>query len=368
MKHSHRRILSATLGLLACTSNTSSTERAGPTLLRLGAPVILRDDSDPRLSHPVTLTIRLADGAFLVSDLQASAVMAYSRRGDRLRSLGHRGRGPGELEGPAAVIQTQDSVIAVYSMGLRALTLYAAPTGAYLRRVPLPGYPSYYAPGDFRDTVWLGARDLTTSHSVVAWDPITDSVHQAFPLPEEYVRYGEAMRFSGTPLAMAGDTIVVGFSPFEPVLVLDRARGTADTLEVPHRARRGTRLSTFQAPVADLDALLTHVSTVEAMGFLPSGLVAIVHADKRRVAAPLPGLQADLFISLLDLTAQRGCLDQRVPVLSDGVPVVRIRADTLFVLTQVVQDTQVVSAVTAFQVTTTHCHWHPLRRVHHFLD
>jgi hypothetical protein len=355
-------------GALACNSGPSSSDRAGPTLVRLGAPIVLRDDANPPLARPVTLSVRTTDGAFLISDLQSNAVFVYTRRGDRLELLGRKGRGPGELEGPAAIVQTQDSVLAVYGMGLRAVTLYSASTGAYLRRVSLPGYPSYYAPSEFRDTVWLGARDLATGHSVLAWVPRTDSVSQAFPLPAEYSRYGEAMRFSGTPLAIAGDTMVLGFSPFDPLLVLDRHRGTADTIDVPHRLRRGTRLRVFQAQTADLDALLTSVSSIEALGFLPSHLLAVVHADKRRTDGPHGPLRADLFVSLLDLTALRGCIDQPVPVIADAVPIVRLRADTLFVLTQQVQDTQVVSSVTSFQLKATRCRWQRLHRVHAFLN
>jgi hypothetical protein len=357
----------ATLGTLACNSGASSSDRAGPTLTVLGVPVVLRDDTGPPLARPVTLSRRTGDGAFLISDLQSNTVFAYTSRGDRLGSLGRKGRGPGELEGPAAIVQTQDSVIGVYGMGLRAITLYAASTGAYLRRVSLPGYPSYYAPSEFRDTVWLGARDLATGHSVVVWVPSTDAVTQAFPLPAEYSRYGEAMRFSGTPLAIAGDTLVLGFSPFDPLLVLDRHLGTADTIDVPHRLRRGTSLQVFQDQTTDFDALLTSVSSIEALGFLPSHLLAVVHADKHRAEAPHGGLQADLFVSLLDLTVLRGCIDQPVPIMADAVPIVRLRADTLFVLTQQVQDTQVVSTVTSFRLEATRCRWQPLRRVHAFL-
>jgi len=364
----HFSPLLAMLCIGACNSGSSSSDRAGPTLIRLGPPVVLHDGGGPPLARPVTLSIRATDGAFLISDLGANAVLIYNRRGDRLQSLGREGRGPGELEGPAAIIQTQDSIVGVYSMGLRALTLYAASSGAYLRRVSLPGYPSYYAPTEFRDTVWLGARDLGAGHSVLSWVPSTDSISQALPLPSEYARFGEAMRFSGTPLALAGDTMVVGFSPFNPLLVLDRHRATGDTIDVPRRVRRGTHLRAFQAPAADLDALLTSVSSLEALGFLPSHQLAVVHADKRRSAPPHRSLQADLFVSVLDLAALRGCIDQPVPVLADAVPIVRLRADTLFVLTQQVQDTEVVSAVTAFRLAATHCRWLPLRRVHAFLD
>jgi len=341
---------------------------AGPRLRLLHA-VTLHEDSAHFLARPVAMRVQPTGGAFILSDIGTNRVSVFSRTGEFQREFGQPGSGPGELEGPAAVFEVGDTLLAVYNMGHRSLLLFDSRSARFLRNIRLPGYPSSAQPLVRRDTAWLGARNPGTGRGIVAVDLATDSAAEMLPLPTEYARYPETARFSGTPIAGGdGDTLIVGWSPFEPIWIVDRQTGRIDTVAVPRRARRGTVRASLEAAGGGLEDIVERVSAIGGIGRLHGGEIVLVHFDKRVPAPAIRRIVSEVFVSVLDLRRGQACVDARVPATGDALPVVALAGDSLFVLSQTVADSSVTTRIAAYAIETSDCRWEPARHGAPFLE
>ncbi len=329
----------------------------------------LREDSTHFIARPVAMRVQSTGGAFILSDIGTNRVSVFSRTGVFLREFGQPGSGPGELEGPAAVLEVGDTLLAIYNMGHRSLLLFDSRSGRFLRNIRLPGYPSSTQPFVQRDTAWLGARNPGTGRGIIAVDLVSDSAAEMLPLPAEYARYPEAARFTSTPISGGGDdTLVVGWSPFEPIWVVDRKTGRIDTVAVPRRVRRGTPRATLEGGGAGLEDIIEKVSSIGGIGRLHGGEIVLVHFDKRVPAPAIRRIVSEVFVSVLDVRKNQACVDARVPATGDALPVIALVDDSLFVLTQTVADSSVSTRITAYAIETSECRWQPARHGAPFLE
>lgn len=77
------------------------------------------------------------DGALVVVDHAAAAVVAYGETGRVVWRFGRKGNGPGEFQMPYRVAACPDGAVVVFDRGRNDLTWIAA-TGAFVARRPLP--------------------------------------------------------------------------------------------------------------------------------------------------------------------------------------------------------------------------------------
>ena len=159
---------------------------AGPRLRLLHA-VTLHEDSAHFLARPVAMRVQPTGGAFILSDIGTNRVSVFSRTGEFQREFGQPGSGPGELEGPAAVFEVGDTLLAVYNMGHRSLLLFDSRSARFLRNIRLPGYPSSAQPLVRRvldATIALWATDRIGYSDDAAWQSMQETLLAAGMLKE----------------------------------------------------------------------------------------------------------------------------------------------------------------------------------------
>jgi hypothetical protein len=125
MTSCRRPLCVAALALLGCTAG--GTESASVPAWELGAPTLqLGEEDSPQLErvlNNVTSAARLPSGAIALANAGSSEIRYFSPTGSHLRTVGRRGRGPGDFSGsPMYISSSGDDHLLVYDVGTYRLT------------------------------------------------------------------------------------------------------------------------------------------------------------------------------------------------------------------------------------------------------
>jgi hypothetical protein len=108
--------------------------------------------------------------------------------------------------------------------------------------------------------------------------------------------------------------------------------------------------------------LENYVSSLSRAARLANGSIAIVDYDvefDQRSGTPAT---ADGWVTVLDPTFRRACVDAPLPLASPSLPSLSFRGDTLFTLEHVIAGTRSTPVVRAFAISTADCTWMPVER------
>jgi hypothetical protein len=348
--------------LMACgdmpeTESAATPNAHGPTLTALEV-VRLHEDDTLFLAHPVSLVIDPVDGSFFIADVQTSRASHYGRDGAIRHVYGAPGQGPEELRLLLSAFPANDAV-ALLDAGSATVKLFERESAVFERSTMFVGIPAAYQHAA-QDTAWLGVRNTLLNAVVMAWDIETDSMRYIGPIPDEYGQYPNILRFDGLPVIKWADTVLVGFSPLNGLMLMTSAGRVLDTLVVPFRRRRGVRAEVIEAAGGAFAPLMNGISGLVGLWRLTGGEIALVHYDNHVQGENSPRITATLYLSVLAHTLDRACVDQVVPIAADAQPMVNFRGDTLFVLHQQVADTLAATSISLFRITMEACDWLPL--------
>lgn len=304
-------------------------------------------------------------GLYYISDDLNSVVHEYSDRGERLRSFGRRGRGPGEFNSVGFLALGGDSILVVD--GGSSVHVFDIQTGAlkWQRLAPAKMIQAMAVHGPAIYLNSVVGRNLGDRTSIVAFSSPSDTLRFGGPLPSPLGR-NPAVDQSFSVLQFAfykGDSILFAVTASSGHLFRGRFRDKHfDSLPVARTTRRGTLsddvLSKFNNNPASLTAKdLFQPSTVWAVGALPGDKFAYVAYDaemtNNRVTGPI-------YLSVVDGKSRRSCAEVRVPVPTDPAPRVILRSDTLLVLSQdETVDKKPVTTIRKFRIGTEKCRWVP---------
>ncbi len=96
-------------------------------------------DEEAMLARPFRLAVD-DEGNIYVLDIQAGNIKKFGPDGRLITSIGRKGQGPGELQGPLSVQMTADNELLVDCM-ISSRLVYFAPDGAFLREIHLTKIP-----------------------------------------------------------------------------------------------------------------------------------------------------------------------------------------------------------------------------------
>lgn len=361
--HRSKHLLAIGLCLLGCSSDevgqgsADAPPGAGLELILVDS-VQLQEMDTAYLAAPANLVSDHA-GNLLIADPMNGKVLEFDRAGKFVRSIGRKGKGPGEFKGPVTLVLLGDSAVAVADWALRRLSVFGRMDGSFIRSIEIDGYP--FSMHLLRDTIWMGDVNRLTKTSVAGWPIHADQPFYSGPLPVEYKEYPllQDMHPYATALRIQ-DGVLVGFSGHSSLFLMNPDGGVRDTVYIPSRTRRGfpsDMARRFTDPDLTSEEVASMASSLMALAPLSSGPIVAVHFDitfKENLTT------ADGYISLLSSDLKKACVDAPLAFGKDGRPAIAFRGDTLIALEQrVVSDRQAVTTVKSYVLNDSQCRWMP---------
>lgn len=341
---------------LACT-HESPSERV--VLERLPA-VVLSEDSLTYLGRPNGFAVSPM-GTYVIADAAKGEVAEYDVLGRRLRTIGRKGSGPGELMFPAS-IAVSDSVVAVLDFAASRVALYASKTGAFRTFVRLP--VRFWSMSLVGDTLVGAAVDpasgtvfetLTTSGTALGRSGAVPSLFKRVPPTAAIFGQMDAM--------VAGRKAYYAFEVSDAIHVLDRVTGAVDSLLLPRIRRRGVRhdlLDKINAANPETAGEAVYQSSMPIkLGILPTGHLVLVTLDPKNATGRVSG---ELHLSVVDPVQRRACPDLPLALPSDPLPRVDFRGDTLMAVVQRIgSDSSITTTVERVHINPEGCSWIAMR-------
>jgi hypothetical protein len=273
-------------------------------------------------------------GRLYVSDGYSGSVLQFKRSGAALRRFGRKGKGPGELLGPAATLALGDSLLVVADNINRKLVLYDLNGGALVRELKQVGIVTSI------DTVSggliLGRIDAITGTSAARWQFDKDTIEAFGPLPAEYLAAPLLASIHSHSVVVSADSgIVVGMSGSGKLFRLVPGRTSWDSIIPPSLWRRGVPeniVELYKRP-ASLEEKALWNSALMRAGVLADGSLGLIHMDYQLNGT---AVTARAFLSALRWKDKTACVDREVKMVGHSRPAIGMSGGTFIVLEQVV--------------------------------
>lgn len=343
-------ILFVCLTVSACSEESSDRLASSPaqpdTLPIALPPVDLHASDSVFVSEPSALTV--FRDHYLVADAGSSSILVFRRDGGLERRVGRRGKGPGEFIAPAAMIQADDSTLAVVDAALQRITLFGpdfSPRGT----LPAPGPAMSVAAAN--DAFLLGAQEIVSRTSVARVRRADSTVERMGTLPRALVDHAQLA--ASYPFSMVTATprgVVVGFMGSDWIHRLNASGAPVDSVRPTSRLRRGVpadlvqRLEKSTAPANEAAS----TSLLAALAPLSGGGVGMIHVD---YVIDGPSVSGKAYFSSLTDDLKDDCRDIVIPLAKDTRPMFAFHGDTLFVVQNAILEAQrVETRVTGFRL------------------
>ncbi len=289
---------------------------------------LVDSDSFP-IQTPSGLT-RLADGRFVVADFGAKQLRIFDAGGRALRSIGRRGRGPGEFVAPSALDVLGAEEIVVLDVGTQRVSVVDVQGGTVGRSARLLGQGL-----DLRvahGVVHVAIPSALHNRAFATWDMVADTTVARGVMPALYDAYPRLRRNLGLSVLASGrDGLWVGLLGSNSVALHPREAVDAPvrTVELPRRVRRGVpvdRPEWLQREMA-YEEELQSVSVLTALAELRDGRIAAVHQD---ITLGAQSASSVAYLTILDPASGAGCIDLLLPLRAEEMPVLRFIDDRLY--------------------------------------
>jgi len=323
--------------------------------------VLLQESDSAYLGRPVALAVG-PEGDYYVADNIANRVLRFGADGGLRLIYGRSGQGPGELASTGPIGFLDDSLVLISDFSMFQLERYDRRSGESR------GHWSYQGPAasivTLQSGVWLGAASQSEKTGLVRISLKTDSARNLLPLPQAHLddpriaQMHAAVRVTGV-----GDSVIVGYSGFDTLLVTLRGEQVVDRLPVPRLHRIGT-------PV-DLSTKLQHVQTqAEALRTAsvlwnllrhPSGLLLATNVDVSMDSRNPEVMTFRVYTTIVDPVRRVACSDVTLD-FADGVarPQLAMDGDTPVTLVQRVVGDQAVTVIRRHALVLEACEWVPI--------
>lgn len=330
---------------------------AAPDVIRQVDEVVLGETDSLYVAGPIALVVA-GDGSLYVSDNVENHVVRFSRTGERTRTFGRSGRGPGELVAPFNLGLVGDSVLLVANDGRGLVTAYSISSGQYLYDVAVTGSTGQMTVR--HDTVWMGLRHFGTQTGVVTWSAGDPTPRHMVDFPASYKASRQVATVYGyVQVLPLGDSLLVSYFASPDLLLTDMAGHVRRTLRIPAVRRRAIPADVerryYEARSRNERANLVPLLAVSHR--LSSGTLALVSYD---IDWPGQVTLRRAWVILLSADLERACLDLPLPLTRDGTGNVAFQGDTLVTLEQEVQDLATRLVSRRYVVEEDACTWQPL--------
>ncbi|MEQ8329205.1 MAG: hypothetical protein RH859_01955 [Longimicrobiales bacterium] len=311
--------------------------------------VVLSETDTAYTGRPNSLAVDPESGDFLISDGFGDRVLRYDRTGTLTAIYGERGEGPGQFSSAGRVVAVLDGSVVAADDGRSLLNVYARDDGAFVSAVPFHGtLGSIVADPDSGHIAWLGILDIVDGHSIGRWNRRTGHVEYGGAVPVEY-RESNALAgiFNRGFVLPAGEHVLVAFQGDDRVYRLAWPSGEVDTLRVPTRLRTAHPPDVVEAMRKEraFPRLFSMIPALFGLYPLPEGRLLLVHFDQEIEG---PSIEAEVYLSVLAPKRGTACIDLPLPLRTDVQPRLTVRGDTVFAVTQQVDEGGATTTVEAF--------------------
>jgi hypothetical protein len=339
---------------------------SAPALVLLDSVQLKDPDSGPLGNLGSFLP--LSNDGYLLVDAQNFRLVEYDAKGNSLRTIGHKGSGPGEFMRMGPIALDGDSIL--YVVDSRQLNVVDYKTAEFREkaRAPLSPFAASIVAGD--GAVWFRTVDSLQTPRLSVWSGGSTRDGPTLPAASDLATVkssgaGENARMVNTTHSDAvfarldRDTLAVLSQSSENVLVITPERVISE-FPVARTQRQGVRADLIAQMAANPDVVQRDPQIV----YTPSLPTAV----SRNAAGQFITVKTDLtfltnhfaakhFLSVTEPKSGRTCPDARIPGPEDPRPSIALRGDTLFVLAQEIEGTAAVTVVRKYIVRTATCKW-----------
>lgn len=364
--------LTGVVTLAACSGKEPGASHVigSPTVTSVAKVALTGQDSTPLGNY--LYPSKGPDGTFYVSDMVNNHVLVFTPQGKLARTIGRKGSGPGELQGPSANgLVDGGKTLAVFDVSTLQMNLFRADSGSFIRSLRLPGNNVGFNWTVRGDTVLFA---LAAPPIMARWITSTDSVTALGQAPQRLVDDMMTSLQHGRADVVRLDQGVAALLPTEPGLHLLDQQGTkTGFVNVPSRRRRGEPADLFERARAEqakgMAGLAPVGSAVVGLRLLSNGELVTVMMDVDQVSTP--GETRSLtttrifgnyrvWTTLLRPDLSAACVDAPIPVSTEALPLPFFSGDTLWVLSNVEDDAgNLRTGAEGFLLGDAGCEWIP---------
>jgi len=357
----HARACFLALVLTACGGKGASSRSGGSDkqVLRLIDSVRVRETEALFVGRLGDVAVG-RDGHLFLVDLPESRVVEVARGGEIVRTFGKKGRGPGELDAPDALLVDGDSILIVSDRGQRILSRFSLRTGAFTHTVPFITTSSKMrmAAGELLATQF----DEKSSTSLLAFSRTGEPAGAEGVTPALGLKYPQLQNFRTAAFTVKDSDVFAAVELSQSLFRWKRGARTGQEIVLPVVRRHGVSSAIFERLVGNpspenAKAALDH-SVPSALEFIAPDVLGLVTFDPVLASQSFTGIH---YLTLVDLAKNQVCADILVPAIRDPLPRARLSADTLIVVQQAADaGGQPATSVLRFHISPAACAWAPL--------
>lgn len=357
-------VLLAAVALSACRAEGNGERLSAPDALGQGAASLrlepvdttyLEESKENYIGKIAAFGVA-PDGGYLVADAFRPRVVRYSKQGKPLTTYGSPGQGPGELQTPASIATSGDSLLIVADARDGQLEIYDLQSTEYRRTIATDFFVR--SPVVQGDSVLVSGAS-TARRMSLAKLPLrgTGAPNHMLVWPPEYAESPlMPQRYANAIFGVWGDTVLATLAGTPVWYVMDVRGRVTDTIAVPAVRRRGFPLDFVKRlkAIRNQEEQFQLSSLPFSVHRLSSGEVAIVHVEPRLISL---NVLMDGYVSVLSADLKRACVDAPLNFSQDGQVRVAWRGDTLLVAEQVTSGDAVRVSLRSMLLNRSGCEW-----------
>lgn len=347
-------VLAVLSALFGCDRSQQPVQKrpASDVSLTSFATVRLKDRDTAYIGKANALAVS-AKGEFFVTDMLSRRVLRFDPEGTFIGSIGRRGGGPNEFEGPSWLTSIDDSTLAIVDLLRRQAVLWDLPSDKARTRFGLPGMTSPLVHSN--GMLYAAAADVEHGTAGIRWRTPGEAPEQLGKVLDVYKDRFWSI-WGTVAIDVSGDSIMYFGGRSEFVVVADSLWQPRDSLPIPRVARRGVpaKIDYSLSGGRNIYDIGDQLSNPFGLYVLSGGRYAVFHLDASVTKSNT--VIGQVFMTVVNTKGGEKCVDVLVPSHdANTIPRISFVDDTLFVLDHFVSSDTAVAEIKKYYIGSDLC-------------